>query len=278
MMANASPDRSVRGSVAAHGAAQRRRMAVWLAVTALLAGLSVWHLELNWTQIVDGLPELGRILGYFIPPAHDGYLDLILWGLVETLAIAFLGTLLAALASIPLGFMGARNIIPAWLFHFLIRRLFDGVRAIDAIIWALIFVGIVGLGPQAGVLAIAFSDTGTLAKLFAEAVENIDEDQVDGVTATGASKVEAIRFAIVPQIAPVFLSHTLYFFESNVRSASILGIVGAGGIGRLLSERIQGNYWEEVAFIIIVVLIAVAVVDTLSKELRTRLVGGPAAA
>jgi len=268
---------TTRDTVEAQSAARRRRTVLWLVVTAILAGLSVRHLGLTWGQFTDGLPQLGRILGYFVPPTHNGFLDLILWGLLETLAIAFLGTLMAAVASIPLGFMGARNIIPAWLFHFLIRRLFDGVRAIDAIIWALIFVGIVGLGPQAGVLALAFSDTGTLAKLFAEAVENIDEDQVDGVTATGATKVEAIRFAIVPQIAPVFLSHTLYFFESNVRSASILGIVGAGGIGRLLSERIQGNYWSEVAFIIIVILIAVALVDTLSKELRTRLVGDPAA-
>lgn len=259
-------------------AAHRRRTTVfWLIVTAVLMGLCVRHLGLTYGQFERGLPQLGRILGYFVPPAHNGYLDLILWGLLETLAIAFLGTLLAALASIPLGLAGARNIIPTWLFHFLIRRMFDGVRAIDSIIWALIFVGIVGLGPQAGVLAIAFSDTGTLAKLFAEAVENIDEDQVDGVDATGATKLETIRFAIFPQIAPVFLSHTLYFFESNVRSAAILGIVGAGGIGRLLSERIQGNYWEEVAFIIIVILIAVALVDTLSKELRTRLVGDPAA-
>ena len=274
-MADTSP--TTRAIVEAQSIARRRRTVLWLAFSAVLAGLSARHLGLTWGQFAEGLPQLGRILGYFVPPGHNGFLDLILWGLLETLAIAFLGTLMAAIASIPLGFMGARNIIPTWLFHFLIRRLFDGVRAIDSIIWALIFVGIVGLGPQAGVLALAFSDTGTLAKLFAEAVENIDEDQVDGVTATGATKVEAIRFAILPQIAPVFLSHTLYFFESNVRSASILGIVGAGEIGRLLSERIQGNYWSEVAFIIIVILVAVALVDTLSKELRTRLVGDPAA-
>lgn len=256
-------------------ARKRRITVIVLIATAMLMALCVRHLGLTGEQISRGLPQLGRIVGYFVPPAHNGFLDLILWGLVETLAIAFLGTLLAALASIPLGLAGARNIIPTWLFHFSIRRMFDGVRAIDSIIWALIFVGIVGLGPQAGVLAIAFSDTGTLAKLFAEAVENIDEDQVDGVDATGATRLESIRFAIFPQIAPVFLSHTLYFFESNVRSAAILGIVGAGGIGRLLSERIQGNYWEEVAFIIIVILIAVALVDTFSKELRTRLVADP---
>ena len=275
-MADSTRTSDIARHVETLSAVRRRRTVLWIAATAILAGLSARHLGLSWAQFANGLPQLGEVLASFVPPRHGGYLDLILWGLAETLAIAFLGTLLAALASIPLGFMGARNIIPAWLFHFLIRRLFDGVRAIDAIIWALIFVGIVGLGPQAGVLAIAFSDTGTLSKLFAEAVENIDEDQVDGVTATGATKIETIRFAITPQIAPVFLSHTLYFFESNVRSASILGIVGAGGIGRLLSERIQGNYWSEVAFIIIVILIAVALVDTLSKELRTRLMGNPA--
>lgn len=268
-----SPD--IAASVDAHTNAQRRRTVFWLIVTAIIAGLCVRHLGLTWAQVERGLPQLGRILTYFVPPSHGGFLDLILWGMVETLAIAFLGTLLAAIASIPLGLAGAKNIIPARVFHFLIRRLFDGVRAIDAIIWALIFVGIVGLGPQAGVLAIAFSDTGTLAKLFAEAVENIDEDQVEGVTASGASKPEAIRFAILPQIAPIFLSHTLYFFESNVRSAAILGIVGAGGIGRLLSERIQGNYWEEVAFIILIILVTVALVDTFSRMLRVRLVAEP---
>lgn len=210
-MMNTTLPQTIHNAVEIQSKARRRRTVMLLVVTAVLAGLSVRHLGLNWDQLANGLPQLGRILGYFAPPAHNGYLDLILWGLAETLAIAFLGTLLAAIASIPLGFMGARNIIPAWTFHFLIRRFFDGVRAIDAIIWALIFVGIVGLGPQAGVLAIAFSDTGTLAKLFAEAVENIDEDQVDGVTATGASKVETIRHAIMPQIAARFsVTHPLF--------------------------------------------------------------------
>ena len=268
-----SPD--IAASVEAQATAQRRKTVFWLIVTAITAGLCVRHLGLTWGQIEQGLPQLGRILSFFVPPRHGGFLDLMIWGMVETLAIAFLGTLLAAIASIPLGLAGAKNIIPARIFHFMIRRMFDGVRAIDAIIWALIFVGIVGLGPQAGVLAVAFSDTGTLAKLFAEAVENIDEDQVDGVTAVGASKPESIRFAILPQIAPIFLSHTLYFFESNVRSAAILGIVGAGGIGRLLSERIQGNYWEEVAFIILIILVTVALVDTFSRMLRVRLVAEP---
>lgn len=261
----------VAASVEASSALRRRWVILGLALTAVLAGLAVSHLNLELQQVLTGLPRLGQVLIYFIPPSHNGFIDLILMGMIETLAIAFLGTLLASIASVPLGLAGARNIIPAWLFHFLVRRMFDGVRAIDAVIWALIFVGIVGLGPQAGVFAIAFADTGTLSKLFAEAVENIDEDQVDGVKATGATKLEVIRHSVMPQIAPVFISHTLYFFESNVRSAAILGIVGAGGIGRLLSERIQGNFWEEVSFIIIVILITVALVDTLSKEVRARL-------
>lgn len=144
----------------------------------------------------------------------------------------------------------------------------------DAIIRALIFAGIVGRGPQAGSLAIASSNTGTLAKLLAEAVETIDEDQVGGAKASGGSKLEAIRFAILHRIGPLFLSPTLYVFKSKVRSAPTPGSVGAGGIGRLssgrilLSERLQGNYWEEFACIILAILIAVAIVDTLFCLLR----------
>lgn len=257
--------------LAAALAGQRRAAFGWAAAVALVI-FSGWLLGLTWAQFAGGLGELARIFGFFFPPSPGGFLDEIMWGLVETVAIAFLGTLLAAIASLPLGLLGAKNVVANFLFHSSLRRFFDGVRAIDALIWALIFVGIVGLGPQAGVLAIAFSDTGTLAKLFAEATENVERDQVEGVTASGASKSQTIRFAMLPQVVPIMLSHTLYFFESNVRSAAILGIVGAGGIGRILSERVRGGYWEEVAFITIVILITVALIDTLSKEVRMRII------
>jgi phosphonate transport system permease protein len=192
--------------------------------------------------------------------------------MLQTLAMAFLGRLLASLAAVPLGFLGARNEVPQQVFHFGLRRLFDGLRGVDALIWALMFVNVVGLGPFAGVMAIAVSDTGTLAKLFAEAVENIDRRQVDGVRATGATRLQIIRFGVWPQIVPVMLSHVLYYFESNTRSATILGVVGAGGIGLQLADRLRVNNWDEVGFILIMILLTVTLIDLLSTAIRLRLI------
>jgi phosphonate transport system permease protein len=158
------------------------------------------------------------------------------------------------------------------VFHFGLRRCFDGLRGIDALIWALAFIHVVGLGPFAGIMAIAVTDAGTLAKLFAEAVENVDRKPVEGVRATGARSIQVARFGILPQVLPVFLSQTLYYFESNTRSATILGVVGAGGIGLQLSDRIRVNDWQEAAFIILLILITVSLIDFLSGHVRTRVV------
>ena len=132
-----------------------------------------------------------------------------------------------------------------------------------------------GLGPIAGILTIAVAETGILAKLFAEAVENIDRKQVDGITATGAGFLGRLRYGVLPQVLPVMISQTLYSIESNSREATILGLVGAGGIGLRLSERIQINAWDQVAYVIVLILISVAIIDTTSRSLRLRLIGGP---
>lgn len=187
--------------------------------------------------------------------------------------MALLGTLAAAVAAVPLGFVGARNVVGAWVLHVLSRRIFDGLRGVDALIWALIFVSVVGLGPFAGVLALAMADVGTFAKLFAEAVEHVDGRPVEGVRATGASRVQVLRFAVLPQVLSVWLSTVLYYFESNVRSATILGVVGAGGIGHQLSDRIRVNDWDQVAFIVLLILAAVAVIDVISRAIRRRGLG-----
>src|SRR5262249_54923065 len=145
---------------------------------------------------------------------------------------------------------------------------FDGIRGVDALIWALMFVNVVGLGPFAGVMAIAVSDTGTLAKLFAEAIEHSDRRQIEGVRATGANRLQIVRFAMLPQVFPVLLSHALYYLESNTRSATILGVVGAGGIGLHLADRIRVNNWDEVSFILIMILVTVTGIDLVSKVIR----------
>jgi phosphonate transport system permease protein len=186
--------------------------------------------------------------------------------------MAFLGTLFAALIALPFGFLGARNVVTSAVIHFSLRRVFDCLRGVDTLIWALVFVNVVGLGPFAGILAIVVSDLGTFAKLFAEAIENIDRKQVEGVRSTGASEIEVMRFGILPQVIPVILSQVLYYFESNTRSATILGIVGAGGIGLQLSDRIRVNNWDEACLIIIMILITVSIIDHLSKLARLRII------
>jgi phosphonate transport system permease protein len=197
----------------------------------------------------------------------------ILNGLGETLAIAFLGTLLGAIVAYPLSFLGAKTINRLSFLRLGVRRGFDLIRAFETLILALIFIRAFGLGPLPGILAIAVSEIGTFAKLFSEALENTSEKPVDGVKASGGSRLQQIRFAIGPQVNPVILSILLYNFESNVRSGTILGIVGAGGIGFLLSDRIAAYKWDEAWSIIFLIIAMVYIIDWLSGMIRTRLIG-----
>lgn len=258
---------------------RRRRLAVaggWAAFAAL-AGLCLWRTGfLDPARWWDGLGKLGFMVGFMFPPAHNGSLGEFLYAMLETLGMAFFGTLLAAVVAVPLGFLGARNVVPQWLLHFGIRRSFDALRGIDTLIWALVFVNVVGLGPFAGILAIAVVDIGTLSKLFAEAIENVDRRPVEGVRAAGANGIEVMRLGILPQVFPVMVGNILYFFESNTRSATILGVVGAGGIGYQLSDRIRIYNWDEACFIIIMIVVTVALIDLASKEIRMRLIGSQA--
>lgn len=194
-------------------------------------------------------------------------------GIAETLAMAFLGTFLASLVALVIGFLAARNIVRIPIFRHTVRRVLDVFRGVDQLVWALVFVRAVGLGPLAGVLAIFISDIGTLSKLYSEAIENIDRKQVEGVKATGAGPVGTIRFGILPQVLPVFLSQSLYFLESNTRSATILGIVGAGGIGMIIIERFRATLYDQVVFVVINVLILVAIIDWVSKKIRMKFIG-----
>ena len=196
----------------------------------------------------------------------------ILIGIVQTLAMAFLGTLAASIISIPLGLMASRQVVRISFPRFIIRRFLDFIRGVDILIWALIFVRAFGLGPLSGVLAIFVADTGTLSKLYSEAADNSDNKQIEGLTSSGANKFSTLRFGLIPQVMPIFISQSLYFFESNSRSAVILGIVGAGGIGLQLSERMKAQYWDQAFFIIIIILIMVAAIDRLSRFLREKII------
>jgi len=194
-------------------------------------------------------------------------------GIAQTLAMAFLGTLLASLFALLFGFLGARNTVRNVAARHLVRRFLDILRGIDQLIWALVFVRAIGLGPLSGVLAIMTSDTGTLGKLYAEAIENIDRKQVEGVRATGASPVKTMRYGVFPQVFPVFLSQSLYFLESNTRTATILGIVGAGGVGMIIAERFKAQLYDQVAFVVLCILALIWMIDSLSWWLRRRFIG-----
>jgi phosphonate transport system permease protein len=188
----------------------------------------------------------------------------------ETVQIALWGTFLAVFLGVPLGLAAARNIAPIWVVT-PVRWLMNLLRSIPDLVMGLLFVVAVGLGPLAGVLAIALNTAGVLAKLFSEAVESIDKGPVEGVRATGASQLHEIVWGVIPQVAPLWTSFALYRFESNSRSATVLGLIGAGGIGQVLFESMNGFEFRDVSAIVIIVVIAVTLIDMLSQAMRKRL-------
>jgi phosphonate transport system permease protein len=196
------------------------------------------------------------------------------WAIFETVLMAFLGTAGAALVAFPLAFVAARNFNTGRVSRFAIRRVFDLFRGIDGLIWTIILSRAFGPGPLTGSLAILLTDTGTFGKLFSEALENVDDKQVDGLRSTGANHVQRIRFGVIPQVAPVILSQVLYYLESNTRSATVIGAIVGGGIGLLLTQAIQTQKdWEEVTYYIVLTLLMVMAMDALSGWLRGRLIG-----
>ena len=196
--------------------------------------------------------------------------------LFQTIVMAFLGTLLGSVAAFPLAFLAARNITPNRLLNQLLKRFFDFLRSVDMLIWALFFTRSFGPGPIPGIAAIFFTDAGALGKVYAEAVENVDDKQREGVKSVGASPVIVNRFGVVPQVLPVFISQSLYFWESNTRSATVIGAVGAGGIGLKLLEAMGTNAdWDKVAYMVLLILFVVFLFDNVSNAIRSRLIGGP---
>jgi phosphonate transport system permease protein len=194
--------------------------------------------------------------------------------LLQTIVMAFAGTVLASLVAFPLAFVAARNITHNGPINQVVKRFFDFQRSVDMLIWALFFTRAFGPGPLAGIAAIFFTDTGTLGKLYSEALENIDDKPREGVRSVGASSLAVQRFGVVPQVLPVFVSQALYFWESNTRSATIIGAVGAGGIGLKLWEAMRTNSnWQNVAYMVLLLLIVVYIFDTISNKLRSKLVG-----
>ena len=197
------------------------------------------------------------------------------WAIGETILMAFLGTFGAGIVALPLAFLGTRNFMPVRVVRFVARRFFDFVRGVDSLIWTVVLARAFGPGPLTGALAILITDTGTFGKIFSEALENVDEKQIEGITSTGAKPVQRYRFGVIPQITPVLLSQLLYFLESNTRSAAIIGAITGGGIGLLLTQAIiTQKDWEEVSYYIVLIIVMVMFMDWFSGWLRKRLISG----
>jgi phosphonate transport system permease protein len=235
-------------------------------------------LDFSPAKLFAGLSQLGWITLMMIPPDPGASLPAYLSALGETLSIALLGTTIAAVVALPFSLLAARNVIPSGWLRFPVRRFFDSIRGVDTLIWALVWINVVGLGPFAGVLAIALSDFGAFGKLFSEAIEAADRKQVEGIRASGGNALHEIRFGLMPQVLPVIAGQVLYFIESNTRSATIIGIVGAGGIGLQLAEQIRVLEWQKVSFLILMILVAVAAIDWISGKLRFAIIGQRASA
>ncbi len=253
--------------------AQERRGLVWYLAWGAALGVLAWAWHGAEIRPLDLMRDAGNISTYgreFFPPDFKDW-RLYLSEMVVTLQIALWGTLLAIIAAVPMGLLSAQNMAPAWV-HQPVRRLMDACRAINEMVFAMLFIVAVGLGPFAGVLALMVHTTGTLAKLYSEAVEAIDPQPVLGIRATGAHRLVEVLYGVIPQVLPLWLSYSLYRFESNVRSASVVGMVGAGGIGVVLFEVIRGFQYAQTCAVLIILIVAVSLIDLLSSWLRRRLI------
>ena len=236
---------------------------------AAVVGMLVWSwqgAEMRPGDLVKHAGNMGIFARDFFPPDFKDwriYLD----EMLITLHIAVWGTALGVVCAIPCGLLASSNLVPKWIYQ-PVRRVMDACRAINEMVFAMLFIVAVGLGPFAGVMALWIHTTGTLAKLFSEAVEAIDPRPVEGVRGTGAHVLEEILYGVIPQVLPLWISFSLYRFESNVRSASVVGMVGAGGIGVVLYEVIRSFQYAQTCAVLIILIVFVSLIDLLSARIR----------
>jgi len=245
--------------------------AVSALIVAVLLAVSYYPVEVNnWTMLITDAGNMADFIEDFLHPNFEDLEDIVL-KMIETIEIALWGTVLSILVGIPAGLLCSNNIAPVWVVQPM-RRLMDAARAINELVFAILFVAAVGLGPFAGVMALFIHNLGIIAKLFSEAVEAIDPRPVEGIAATGASRLQQIIFGVIPQVLPLWTSFSLYRFETLVRSATVLGIVGAGGIGFIFYESFRSFQYDVASAVIIVVVISVSIIDIISSQLRKRLI------
>ena len=252
----------------AESAASSRSLSWYLCWGALLA-LLAWSWQGADMRPMELLRDSGNMKTYaaeFFPP-NFGHWRIYLDEMLVTLQIALWGTALAVVTAIPMGLLASSNIVPWWVYQ-PVRRVMDACRAINEMVFAMLFVVAVGLGPFAGVLALWIHTTGILAKLFSEAVEAIDPQPVEGIRSTGATALHEIVYGVIPQVMPLWISFALYRFESNVRSATVVGMVGAGGIGVVLWEIIRGFQYAETGAVMLIIIVTVSLIDLISSRIR----------
>ena len=237
---------------------------------ALIAAFMLARLGIRWDYVADAPAQIGDLLGRMFPPEWS-HTRALLGPLVQTIDIATLGTAVAVVLSLPVAILAAVNTTPNRITYALARFVMVVSRSIDTLIWALVFIIVVGPGSLAGVLAVAVRSIGFVSKLLAEGIEEIDRGQVEAVTATGATRMQTLLYAIVPQVKPVFAGICLFRWDINVRESTVLGLVGAGGIGFALNEAILGLEWSRVGMILVVILGVVVASEAASAALRKRL-------
>lgn len=239
----------------------------------VLVVVVVTTIDLKLARLVDLPGQLAAILGKMLLSPDTPYLGDAVALMVQSIQIAWIGTLIGAVLSLPLGFLGARN-VTGGLMATLMRQLLNAIRAFPEIVLAIVFVAMIGLGPFAGTLAIGIHSIGTLGKLTAEVIEGIDPGPVEAARASGGNQVQTLRWGVFPQVAPEIVAFWLYRFEINVRASAILGIVGAGGIGEALSQALIYRRYERAGMLIIVVVAATILIDVASGWLRRRIIEG----
>jgi len=243
----------------------------FIVVTIVTLALTVVDLKINFVQLFSNSPKyFGDILGRMIPPDFSNFKSLF-FSMVETIEIAVLGTFLAIIISIPVALFSARNLAPNFFIFLIARTITIFFRAIPEFIMAMILVIAIGFGAMPGVLALGFHTMGFLAKFYAEDIEHVSKGPVEALKSSGASKRQVIAFAIIPQIIPSFIANNLYILDRNVRMATMLGIVGAGGIGYELQSSFRMFEYQRVSAIIIIIFITIFLIDHISSFVRSKI-------
>lgn len=238
-----------------------------------VAGLAAWmiaRLGIRWDYVADAPEQVADLVHRMFPPDWQ-FAGALVRPLIQTINIATLGTAVAIVLSIPVAILAARNTSPNAVTYGIGRVVMVVSRSVDTLIWALMFIIVVGPGSLAGVLAVSMRSIGFVSKLFAEGIEEIDRGQVEAVAATGASRWQVMLYAIAPQVRPVFAGVSIYRWDINIRESTVLGLVGAGGIGFVLNEAILGLEWSRVGLVLVVILAVVVASEAVSAVFRKRL-------